>query len=134
MFMTRPCFLVLDREFAGSISTRKLVIETAKLNVITAYSGREAMETYDRFPNLDGAVLDSRTGDVPCEELVSYLKAARPAMPIIVIGSPGGSSCGTADHFLDAFEPGKLLDLLKALVPAAGQVMEREKAEKPTQE
>ena len=29
--MLRPCFLVLDREFPGSLSTRKLVIETAKL-------------------------------------------------------------------------------------------------------
>jgi hypothetical protein len=26
----RPCFLVLDQEYPGSISTRKLVIETRK--------------------------------------------------------------------------------------------------------
>ena len=26
--MVRPCFLVVDREFPGSISTRKLVLET----------------------------------------------------------------------------------------------------------
>lgn len=37
--MIRPCFLVIDREFPGSISTRKLVLETAKFNVLTAYSG-----------------------------------------------------------------------------------------------
>ena len=48
--MVRPCFLVIDREYASSISTRKLVIETAKLNVITAYSGAEAIETLKRFP------------------------------------------------------------------------------------
>ena len=36
--MIRPCFLIVDQEYAGSISTRKLVIETAKLNVLTAYS------------------------------------------------------------------------------------------------
>jgi hypothetical protein len=39
--MIRPCFLVVDQEHSGSISTRKLVIETAKFNVLTAYSGAE---------------------------------------------------------------------------------------------
>jgi hypothetical protein len=36
LLMDRPCFLVVDREYPGSISTRKLVIETGKFNVITA--------------------------------------------------------------------------------------------------
>ena len=54
--MTRPCFLVVDREFAGSISSRKLLIETAKFNVITAYSGSEAIELFDRFPGMRLAV------------------------------------------------------------------------------
>ena len=39
----------MDAEFPGSISSRKLVIETAKFNVITAYSGTEAIETLERF-------------------------------------------------------------------------------------
>ncbi len=34
--MVRPCFLAVDREYALSLSARKLIIETAKLNVITA--------------------------------------------------------------------------------------------------
>lgn len=42
--MPSPYFLVIDREVGGSISTRKLVIETAKLNVITAYSAAESMK------------------------------------------------------------------------------------------
>ena len=29
--MIRPCFLVVDNEYPGSISTRKLVLESAKL-------------------------------------------------------------------------------------------------------
>src|SRR6185312_12980336 len=56
--MIRPCFLVVDREFSANISTRKLIIETAKFNVITAYSGAEALETVQRFPAIDGVVLD----------------------------------------------------------------------------
>jgi hypothetical protein len=54
--VSRPCFLVIDREFPGSLSTRKLVLETAKFNVITVYSGREGLETLRRFPAIDGIV------------------------------------------------------------------------------
>ena len=47
--MIRPCYLVVDREFASSISTRKLFIEAAKLNVITAYSGVELWQPWRNF-------------------------------------------------------------------------------------
>jgi hypothetical protein len=48
--MIRPCFLVIDQEHSNSISTRKLVIETARFNVLTAYSGAEAIQTLKNFP------------------------------------------------------------------------------------
>ena len=67
--MIRPCFLVIDREFPGSISTRKLVIETAKFNVITAYSGKEAIETFARFPAVSGVVLDGGLEDMACDDV-----------------------------------------------------------------
>jgi CheY-like chemotaxis protein len=86
--MTRPCFLVIDREFAGSISTRKLVIETAKFNVITAYSGHEAVATLKRFPNMDGVVMDADIQDMSCPEMVQALKALHPGIPVIAICSP----------------------------------------------
>ena len=57
--MIRPCFLVVDQEHSGSISTRKLVIETAKFNVITAYTGAEAIQTLNKFPAIDAVVLDA---------------------------------------------------------------------------
>jgi CheY-like chemotaxis protein len=49
---------VVDHEFPDSISTRKLVLETAKYNVSTAYSGREAVETLKLFPNVSGIVMN----------------------------------------------------------------------------
>jgi len=52
----RPCFLIIDKQYPGSISTRKLVIETAMLNVLTAYSAQEAVETLYRYPGVDGVV------------------------------------------------------------------------------
>jgi hypothetical protein len=89
--MVRPCFLVIDREYSGSISTRKLVIETAKFNVITAY----------------------RT----CCDLVAGIKTQSPKMPVVVISSPGTHECEQADHMLETFEPARLLMLLQSLVP-----------------
>ncbi len=115
--MLRPCFLVIDREYSGSISTRKLVIETAKFNVITAYSGREGLETLSTFPAVSGVVLDSGIEDTPCEEMVSRLKQARSDVPVIVVGGPRQQQCKAADYFLDSFDPVPLLDLLRSLEP-----------------
>ena len=130
--MTRPCFLVIDREHAGSISTRKLVIETAKLNVITAYSGAEAIEMFERFPNVDGIVMDARIADVPCGALIKRLREIKAGVPVVVIGSPRAVHCEAADEFLEAFEPAKLLRLLQGMVPEAQRVADREQAELPT--
>ncbi len=103
---------MIDREHAGSLSTRKLVIETAKSNVITAYSGREGIEALARFPAVDAIVVDAAVSDIPCAELVSTLKKMQPAIPVVVIGTPSHPDCDGADHFLDSFEPARLLALL----------------------
>ena len=122
--MVRPCFLVIDREFPGSISTRKLVIETAKFNVLTAYSGVEAREMFARFPKISGAVLDAGLEDVSCEEMVREIKATQPNLPIIVVGAPGSQECPEADYQLDSFQPALLLEILRGLMPSETQTIE----------
>jgi CheY-like chemotaxis protein len=123
--MVRPCFLVIDREFPGSISTRKLVIETAKFNVITAYSGKEAMELFKRFPAVDGVVLDGGIEDISAEELTEELKAIQPKIPIIVIAPPGSDGCPRADFQLESFSPAKLLEILRGLKPKESARIEK---------
>ena len=123
--MVRPCFLVIDREFAGSISTRKLVIETAKFNVLTAYSSAEALETLQRFPGLDGVVMDAGMRDESCEDLVRQMKALQPKMPVIAVSSPRGEQCEGADYLLESFDPRKLLELLRELEPEETAAIER---------
>lgn len=113
--MVRPCFLVADREYSGTISTRKLVIETAKLNVITTYSGEETIATLKRFPNVDGVVLDSKLEDMPLESLIQELKRLQPEVPVIVVVTPGYPGSGSSDHELDSFDPIRLLKLLENL-------------------
>jgi CheY-like chemotaxis protein len=123
--MIRPCFLVVDRETSSSISTRKLIIETAKFNVITAYSSAEAIETLKKFPAIDGVVTDSGMTDMPCSDLINALKDMRPDIPVIVICTPRGSQCDRADHVLDSFNPKLLLALLQSLHPDATAKIEK---------
>jgi DNA-binding response OmpR family regulator len=127
--MIRPCFLVVDREFPGSISTRKLVIETAKFNVITAYSGAEALEIFKLFPALSGVVLDAGLEDITCRKIAQAIKASQPVMPVIVITSPGDEDCPEADFLLETFEPAKLLETLKKIKPEASEAIEKRNEE-----
>lgn len=124
--MIRPCFLIVDREFAGSISTRKLVVETAKYNVLTAYSGREAIETLRTFPAVTAAVIDAATRDMRCDEVVQELRDIKPNMPIVAISAPGTDGCTKADHHLDSFDPAALLGLLKGFVPTESRIIEEQ--------
>jgi CheY-like chemotaxis protein len=123
--MIRPCFLVIDREFPGSISTRKLVIETAKFNVLTAYSGKEALALFKRFPAVDGVVLDGGIDDISAEELTGELKALQPKIPVIVITAPGFENCASADFQLESFSPAKLLEILRGLKPKESAQIEK---------
>jgi DNA-binding NtrC family response regulator len=127
--MIRPCFLVIDTEFPGSISTRKLVIETAKFNVVTAYSAQEALETLEAFPGVSGVVMNSDGSGMPGEQLISSLKQIKSGIPVVVIVGPGINPCPSADHELATFDPQKLLDLLRSLVPAMAKTIEKHERE-----
>ncbi len=115
--MVRPCFLVVDREFPGSISTRKLVIETAKFNVITAYSASEAVETLRLFRNLTAAVIDDGIEGVVTESLVQELKSIVPELKVIVVAAPYAETCPSADYQVRSFDPASLLETIRRIAP-----------------
>jgi DNA-binding response OmpR family regulator len=123
--MVRPCFLVIDREYAGSISTRKLILETAKFNVVTAYSAVEAIETLARYPLLDGAVLDAGLRDMACPDLVKELRKIKPGLPIVAVCPVGEPRCEGADTELESFDPKQLLAVLQKMVPQATSAIEK---------
>jgi CheY-like chemotaxis protein len=113
----RPCFLVVESEYAASISVRKLVIESAKFNVITAYSMDEAVSTLKRFPNLDGIVLDSQMNGPPCIDVMRQLRSINAKIPIVTISPGGQSPCGDEQHHVSNFDPRQLLDALETICP-----------------
>jgi hypothetical protein len=114
--MTRPCFLVIEREYPGNISARKLVIETAKMNVVSCYNSAEAIDTLRRFPEVTGIVLCADLTDMPCSQLAKQLKAIRPKAPLVIISPNGHEACDHADHRVSSHDPQELLDLLEKLV------------------
>lgn len=120
--LVRPCFLVVDREFAGSISTRKLVLETAKFNVITAYSYEEALATLEIFPRLNCVVVTADRGN----EAEGFLQAVRvryPEIKRILTGEiPDGD---VADIHVESFAPDKLLAAARTLFPEPAAALER---------
>jgi response regulator RpfG family c-di-GMP phosphodiesterase len=123
--MLRPCYLVIDRETSSGISTRKLIIETAKFNVITAYSSKEAIETLKKYPSLDGVVLDAGMEDMPTEELIAALKQLQPKITVILVCTPRFIPCRDADYNLESFDPRRLLALLEKLQPDAIAAIEK---------
>lgn len=114
----RPCFLVVDNEYPGSISTRKLVLESAKLNVLTAYTDEEAIHTLERFPNVDGVVLDTQLKGRPCAELIAQLRNREVPVPIITVSPSGHDPCGGEQYHVSTFDPKQLLEAVKKISPA----------------
>lgn len=129
MEIVRPCFLVIDREYSGSISTRKLVIETAKFNVLTAYSAAEGLKMLRRFPVVDGIVLNAEMHDMGCDKLIERLRQIRPTTPVVVVGRSPNSECNAADYKVETFEPGELLAVLQRLCPQQTQAVEKRNEE-----
>ena len=117
--------MVVDREFPGSISTRKLVIETAKFNVLTAYSATEAVELLKRFPAISGVVIDDGIEGVSTERLVAEMKLLRADLPVVVVAAPGERMCEGADFQVRSFEPAKLLETLRSIAPREAEEIER---------
>ena len=127
--MLRPCFLVIDREHSGTISTRKLVIETAKFNVITAYSGVEAIATLKTYPSLNGVVVDAGNSENPFGEHVQLLKKIKPGLPVIPVRGPHQAACDGCDYLIESFNPAALLERLQALEPEMTAAIARSEAD-----
>src|ERR1700745_1637516 len=81
---TRPTLLVAEPEPEQALSTRKLVLETAKFNVITAHSTREFLALFRRFPSIDGAIVHGMLGERSCQ-LLAELKKTNPRLITIFL-------------------------------------------------
>ena len=113
--MARAVFLVIEQENPEGLSTRKLVLETAKHNVLTAHSGAEGLEIFARHP-VDAVVVHSGIQDVPCRQLIKKVRAEKPQTKVIVVAPSLSYRCADADLVLPSHEPDKLLHALQKIV------------------
>ena len=123
----RPCFIVLDYDFPGSISARKLVIESAKLNVITAYSQQEVIQTLRRYSSVDGVVLNAQVeGRLSCRELIENLRKVRGDIPIITVSASGHDPCDGEQFHVSSYDPRQLLSVLEQMYPQTARSIEHD--------
>ena len=113
----RPALLVAEHEPDSALSTRKLVLETAKFNVVTAHSLGEAVEALRLMsPGIAGLVVTSTLGpEDECATLAKTYREKRPDSPVIFLSPTGFNQCKWADHQLSTYEPDKLLTLARKL-------------------
>ena len=112
--MARPTILMVEPEPPEALSVRKLVVETAKFNVTTAYSTHEATELLSIFPRIDCLVMIADMKG--CETAARKAKTVNPAMPIILLSANQNYRCDDADHHISSHEPEQLLNLLRSVL------------------
>jgi hypothetical protein len=111
--MPRPAFLLAEPENPQALSTRKLVVETAKFNVLTSHSATETFDALRVYPNVTAVVLVQGLPGMDPRDVARKIKAARPDLTLIYL-SPNMNICQQADHNLTSHEPQALVDLLRA--------------------
>jgi CheY-like chemotaxis protein len=113
--MARPTFLLAEPEPDQALSVRKLVLESAKYNVLTAHSGREALDLFHMFPNVSAVVLHSQIRDMDCETVLRNVKGKVPDAMTIFLSAGVAAQCQGADHRVSSHDPEALLNLLRRL-------------------
>ncbi|HZQ24421.1 MAG TPA: response regulator [Terriglobales bacterium] len=113
--MPRPTFIVAEPEPEQALSTRKLVLETAKYNVLTAYSGRETVELAQQFPKVDALVIHSELDGMNWQQVVKEVRKIHREMPVVLLSAGLGVDRKLADHTVSSYEPEELLHLVRGL-------------------
>ena len=113
----RLTFLVVDQEPPQSLSTRKLLLESKRHNVLTAYSPEEGVQMFRRFLMVDGVAIDAGFGEAACRPFVRNIKALDPKMRVVICTPQLGANYEWADGVADSHDPENLLRLLEKMGP-----------------
>jgi len=109
----RLSFLVVENESGQGLSTRKLLLESAKHNVLTAHSAQEGREMFERFPNVDSVVIDDQLKDAA--GLAKHAKDKNPNVRVICLSPRIGAHARWADETVNSHDAAALLKLLEEM-------------------
>jgi hypothetical protein len=102
---------MIEAEQPEGLSARKLVVETAKHNVLTAYTLEDGLSLLRRFPNVDAILVHGAlVEDNPT--LLDHVKEESGDTPIILACPFESMKCPQADYVIDSHHPQNLLRLL----------------------
>jgi DNA-binding response OmpR family regulator len=107
----RPIFLVLDPPDPETLSTRKLILESEKYNVLTAFTAEEAVEIASRVP-INLVVLHDRIRNGEPSQLAADLKRVNPKVPVWVV-SPQPHKIANVDQVISSFDPVALVQMAR---------------------
>jgi DNA-binding LytR/AlgR family response regulator len=105
----------MESEPLQALSVRKLVLESAKFNVLTAHSTDEALDILHMFPKLNAAVL-VMDDTIDCRLVARTIKQVASGIPVVATSARIGQKCEDADHMLSSHEPEKLVNLMRRLL------------------
>ena len=108
----RLVVLMIEVEQPEGVSTRKLILETARHNVITAYNAKKGIELLRRFPNVDVIVVHTEMESLSFEKTVREAKKIRETIPVIGISPRSDRDIDGADYMISSHDPQALLRLL----------------------
>jgi CheY-like chemotaxis protein len=111
----RLAFLVVEVEPGQALSTRKLLLEGAKHNVLTAHSPEEGLRMFQRFPQVDVVAIDGSFGDSVCSKLAEEVRRENKNVPIVGFIPKVGARCSWADKTTNSHDPAGLLKLLEKM-------------------
>ena len=101
--------LMIEHEQPEGLSARKLVVESAKHNVLTAYDIQDGIALLERFPKVDAVVVHGLLQEH--NDVIGEVRRISPEMPIIV-ATPLDREYEGATFTVPSHVPGKLLELL----------------------
>lgn len=104
---------MVEVEPGQALSTRKLLLETAKHNVLTAHSAKEGVHMLRRFPAVDAIAIDASLEDMSCERMAKQMRDIKPKVPIVALSPRIGNKCDWADRTISSHDPHQLLQLLE---------------------
>jgi hypothetical protein len=111
--MIRPAVIIAEPEPANALSVRKIVVETAKFNVLTVHSTEELRQTMEEFPAVRGVILHQDLANGNVKGLTGEIKQRLPEKPLIMLSSRSFPVLG--DYHLDSHDPEQLIALLREL-------------------
>ncbi len=102
--------LMMEAEQPEGISSRKLVVETAKHNVLTTYEPAAGLALLRRFPAVDAVLIHASVLDhLP---LIPQVREISPDTVVIVATPRLADHYEGADYTVPSHQPQVLLDLL----------------------